>query len=104
MNTSRSTLGQETSGRANVATGHTRPQQAPSIAVTSKAGGKRPPGLNPSMQTPYVTAATNTSRRTLASITFGKWNVRVRILWIELSLRLTPIRRRIGELRNYFGN
>lgn len=64
------------------------------IAAISKAELRSPRDLNPLTQTPYAMVATNTSPRTLLSITCGKWHIKVKILWIELSLALTPTRKK----------
>ena len=91
-NTSAYILGQETSGLANVVVADTSLPLKRYTARTFKDEGKKVRGSNRSMPTPFVTAAIDTSHHTLASISIGRWNVKVKILWIDLSFSLTPIK------------
>lgn len=90
---SASTLGHVTLGPASDAESITLPLPQGYTVAISKDEEKKPRGLNPSMLTAFVTDATNILPLILLSITLGKWHVKVKILWIELSLQVTPIRK-----------
>ena len=91
-------------GRAKGVSRDTLRRQALSTALTSMDVGKNQLGLNRLMRMPSVTVSTPTLPATLLSITLGKWNVRVRILWIDFFLSLTPIKRKTANQKLCYGS